>query len=84
MALKNQFGMLELVTANSRLISTTELRLSTILECSAIIYAHSEYEFLIQGCTHPVILYTDHKPILFLITRNNNSCIYNTHETHEE
>ena len=69
---KNQFGKLELVLANSRLISTTELRLSTILrECSAIIYALSEYEFLIQGSKHPIILYTDHKPILFLFTQKN-------------
>ena len=41
---KNQFGKMELVSANSRLFSTTELRLSTILhECSAILYALSEY-----------------------------------------
>ena len=33
----NQFRKMELVLANSRLFSTTELRLSTILrECSAI------------------------------------------------
>ena len=53
---KNQFGRMELVSANSRLFSTTELRLSTILrECSAIIYALSEFEFLIQGSKHPII-----------------------------
>ena len=63
---------MELVSANSRLFSTTELRLSTILrECSAIIYAISEYEFLIQGSKHPIIFYTDHKPILFLFTQKN-------------
>ena len=63
---------MELVSANSRLFSTTELRLSTILrECSAIIYAISEYEFLIQGSKHPIIFYTDHKPILFLFTKKN-------------
>ena len=63
---------MELVSANSRLFSTTELRLSTILrECSAIIYELSEYEFLIQSSKHPIILYTDHKPILFLFTRKN-------------
>ena len=37
---KNQFGKMELVSAESHLFSTTELRLSTILrDCSAIIYA---------------------------------------------
>ena len=67
---KNKFGKMELVSANCRLFSTTELRLSTILrECSAIIYALSEYEFLIQGLKHPIILYTDHKTILFLFTQ---------------
>ena len=46
---KNQFGKMELVSANSRLFSSTELRLSTThRECSAIIYARSKYEFLIQ------------------------------------
>ena len=63
---------MELVLANSRLFSTTELRISTILrESSAILYALSEYEFLIQGSKHPIILYTDHKPILFLFTQKN-------------
>ena len=51
---KKQFGKMESVSANSRLFSTTELRLSTILrECSAIIYALSDYEFLIQSSKHP-------------------------------
>ena len=61
---------MELVSAKSRLFSTTELRLSTILrECSAIIYALSEYEFLIQGSKHPIILYKEHKPIFLLFTQ---------------
>ena len=63
---------MELISANSRLFLTTEFRLSTILrECSAIIYALSEYEFSIQGSKHPITLYTDHKPILFLFTQKN-------------
>ena len=69
---KDQFGKKELVSANSRLFSTTELRLSTILrERSAIKYALSEYEFFIQGSEHPIILYTNVKPILFLFTEKN-------------
>ena len=67
---KNQFVKMELVLANSRLFSTTELRLSTILrECSANTYALSEYEFFIQGYKDSTILYTDHKPILLLFTQ---------------
>ena len=69
---KNQFGKMGLVSADSRLFSTTEHRLSAILrECSAIIYALSEYEFFIKGSKHPVILYTDHKPILSLFNQKN-------------
>ena len=69
---KNQFGKMELVLTNSRFCLPTELKLSTILcESSAIIYALSKYEFLIQGSKHPIILYTDHKPILFLFTQKN-------------
>ena len=61
---------MELVSANSRLFSTTELRLSTKLrDCSTLIYALSEYEFLIQASQHPVILYTDHKLFLLLFTQ---------------
>ena len=77
---KNQFGKMALVSAISRLLSTTEFRLSTILhECSAIIYALSEYEFLNQGSKHLIILYIDHKPILFLFTqkRKPNIRVYN-------
>ena len=60
------------VSTNSRLFSTNELRLSTILrECSAKIYAFSENEVLIEWSQHPIILNTDHKPILFLFTQKN-------------
>ena len=69
MALELQFSEtwnMELVSANQRLFSTTEHRLSTILrECSAKIYALSEYEVFIQGSKHSAISYTDHKPIFF-------------------
>ena len=69
---KKQFGKIDLVSANSRLFSTTVLRLSDILcECSAIIYALSDYEFLIQGSEHPIILYTYHKRIHFLFKQQN-------------
>ena len=69
---KKQFGKMELVSANSRLFSTRELRLSIILcECSATIYALSDYRFLIKGSQHFIILYTDHKPILILFPQKN-------------
>ena len=83
-------GKTELVSANSRLFSRTELRLSTILrECSAIIYALSEYELLIQGSPHPIILSTDHKKGLLhydrrfhvLSIKDTNQLLYHIQET---
>ena len=71
---KTIFGKMELVPANFRLFPTTELRLSTIhCECSTIIYALSEYEFLIQGSKHPIILYTEYKPNLVLFIQKNKT-----------
>ena len=76
---KNRYGKMELNSANSCLFSTTELRLSTILRnCSAVVYELSEYELLIQGSQHLIILCTDKNPILFLLTQKNkpNHSVY--------
>ena len=41
---------MNLISANSRLFTQAELRLSTLMrECTAIIYTLTEYEFLILG-----------------------------------
>ena len=57
----------------SQLFTQTELRLSTLMrKCTAIIYTLTEYEFLIPGSKHPTVLFTDHKPILFLFTQKSN------------
>ena len=59
-----------LISANSRLFTRAELRLSTLMrECTAIIYTLTEHEFLILGSKHPKVLFTDHKPIIFLFTQ---------------
>ena len=64
---------MNLISANSRLFTQAELRLSTLMrECTAIIYTLTEYEFLIHGSKHPTILFTDHKPIIFLFTQKSN------------
>ena len=63
---------MRLVSANSRLFTPIEMRLSTLIrECSAIIFALTEYEFLLTGSNHPIILFTDHKPIIYLFTQKN-------------
>ena len=64
---------MNLTSANSRLFTQAELRLSTLMrECTAIIYTHTEYEFLILGSKHPTVIFTDHKPIIFLFTQKSN------------
>ena len=64
---------LNLISANSRFFTQAELRLSTLMrECTAIIYTLTEYEFLILESKHPTVLFTDHKPIIFLFTQKSN------------
>ena len=63
---------MRLVLANLRLFTPIEMRLSTLIrECSAIIFALTEYDFLITGSNHPIVLFTDHKPIIYLFTQKN-------------
>ena len=64
---------MNLISANSRLLTQAELRLSTLMsECTTIIYTLTEYEFLILGSKYPTVLFTDHKPIKFLFTQKSN------------
>ena len=73
--LQSQYGTNEmnLISANSRLFTQAELRLSALKrECTAIIYTITEYEFLILGSKHPTYSLTDHKPIIFLFTQKSN------------
>ena len=64
---------MNLISANFRLFTQAELRLSTLMrESTAIIYTLTEYEFLIPGSKNPTVLFTDHKPIIFLFTKKSN------------
>ena len=66
----NGTNKMNLISANSRLFAKAELRLFTLMrECTAIIYTLTEYEFLKLGSKHPIVLFTDHKPIFFLFTQ---------------
>ena len=63
---------MRLISANSRLFTPIEMRLSTLIrECSAIIFLLTEYEFLLTGSNHPIIIFTGHKPIIYLFTQKN-------------
>ena len=63
---------MNLISANSRLFTPIEMRLSTLIrECSAKKFALTEYEHLSTGSKHPIILIADHKPIIYLFTQKN-------------
>ena len=67
---------MNLISANSRLFTPIEMRLSTLIrESSAIIFALTEFEFLLTGSKHPIILVSDHKPIIYLFTQKNKLII---------
>ena len=75
----NGTNKMNLISANSRIFTQAELRLSTLMiECTAIIYTLTEYEFLILGTKDPTVLFTatvlftEHKPIMFLFTQKSN------------
>ena len=75
----NGTNKMNLISANSRLFTKAELRLSTLMrECTATIYTLTEHEFLIRGSIHPTVLFTDHKPIIFLFTQKSypNHIVY--------
>ena len=60
-------------SANSRLFTQAELRLSTLMrKTTTIIYTLTEFEFLILGSKHPTVFFTDQKPIIFLFTQKSN------------
>ena len=64
---------MNLISANSRLFTQAELRLSTLMrECTAIIHTLTEKEFLILGSKHPTVLFAGHKAIMFLFTQKSN------------
>ena len=70
----NGTNKMNLISANSRLLPQAELRLSSLMrKCTAIIYTLTEHEILILGFKHPIVLFTDHKPIIILFTQKSSS-----------
>ena len=54
------------------LFTQAELRLAKLMRgYAAIIYLLTDYEFLILGSKHPIVLLTDHKPITFLFSQKS-------------
>ena len=70
----NGTNKMNFISANFRLFTQAELRLSTLMrECTAILYTLIEYECLILGYKQPAVLLTDHKPIIFLFTQTQTA-----------
>ena len=62
-----------LCSYDSRVFDNSELRMPTILkEIAAIVWALEKYEHYLIGSKHPIIIYTDHKPILYLFSKKGN------------
>ena len=69
----NGTNKMNLISANSRLFTQAERRLSTLMrECTAIIHILTENEILMIGSKHPTVFFTDHKPIILLFTQKSN------------
>ena len=69
----NSKNKMQIISYNSRIITTQEQKLSTYdRELCAITFALSQYEFIIIGSNFPITISTDHNPILFLFTRKGN------------
>ena len=64
---------MQVLSYYSRISTTQEPKLFTCdTELCAITFALSQYEFLIFGSRLPIIVFTDHNTILFLLTRKRN------------
>ena len=64
---------MQVISYNSRVLTTQEQKLSSYdRKLCAIIFALSQYEFMIIGSKFPITFFTDHNPILFLFTRLGN------------
>ena len=56
-----------IISFNSRIFTDTEQKLSTqIRELTGLIHALETYKHLIIGSKHPIYIFCDHKPILYL------------------
>ena len=72
----NGTNKMNLISANFRLLIQAELRLSNLLrESTATKYTLTEYDFLKLGSKHPTVLFTDHKPKIFCLRKNQTQTI---------
>ena len=64
---------MKVMSYNSRILNPQEQNLSTLdRELLGIEHALQIYEFLIIGSPHPILIFTDHKPLLHCFTKRGN------------
>ena len=69
----NEENKLRVISYNSRILNTQELKLSTLdRELLAKVYALQIYEFLSIGSPHPIYIFTDQKPLLHCFAKKRN------------
>ena len=67
---------MNLISANSCSFTQAELRFSTLMrDCTAIIYTLTEHEFPILRSKHPTVLFTDQKPNIFFLHKNQTKIV---------
>ena len=61
----NEENKMRVISYNSRILNTQEQKLSTLdRELLSIVHALQTYEFLIIRSSHPIYIFTNHKPLL--------------------
>ena len=69
----NEQNQKKVISYNSRILNPQEQNLSTLeRELLGIVHALQIYEFIIIGSSHPIHIFTDHKPLLHCFTKNGN------------
>ena len=64
---------MKVISYNSRILNLQEQKLSTFdRELLGIVNALQIYEFLIIGSPHPILIFTDHKPLLHCFRKSGN------------
>ena len=68
----NAHNKLQVISYNSRILSTQKQKLSTYDRgLCAIVFALSQYEFMEIGSKFPIAIFTDHNSILFFDRKGN-------------
>ena len=69
----NEQNRMNVISYNSRKLNPQKQKLSTLdRELLGIVHALQIYEFVITGSPHPILIFTDHKPLLHCSTKKGN------------